>query len=132
MTERNSPEVVAGVAECFTAYEHALATGDLDEMAAAFEDSPEVVRYGIADRQRGSEELAAFRKRQGRLPPGRTLSETTITTFGSDAAIVATLFTYPGRPVIGRQSQTWIRIDGAWKIVHAHVSEVPASLGDRT
>ena len=59
----------------------------------------------------------------GSLPPGRSLSETTVSTFGRDMAIVTTLFSYPGRPLIGRQSQTWVRFpDLGWKAISAHVS----------
>jgi ketosteroid isomerase-like protein len=111
---------------CFVAYEAALMARDLAQMAAFFSDDEDVVRFGIGDRQRGAEELAAWRASQPPLPEGRTLHETTVTTFGSDFGVVTTLFTYPGRPFLGRQSQTWMRTDGSWKIVHAHVSEVAA------
>jgi hypothetical protein len=93
-------------------------------MAAAFEPSPDTVRFGIADRQRGPEQLAAWRAAQPPLPAGRTLFETVIRTFGDDFGVVTTCFRYPGGPLIGRQSQTWVRTD-RWRIVSAHVSEVP-------
>jgi len=41
-------------------------------------------------------------------------------------AIVTTLFGYPGSDVLGRQSQTWVRLPEGWRIVHAHVSEPSA------
>lgn len=125
--ERDDPAVVAEVTACFEAYERALRAGDLEAMRSAFDDTDTVVRYGIADYQRGSEALAAFRKEKGAVPAGRTLTETTVSTFGRDTAIVATLFHYPGRAPIGRQSQTWVRLGGRWQIVHAHVSEVPGT-----
>jgi hypothetical protein len=129
--ERNDPAVVAEVLSCYEAYERALVEGDLATMKEYFDDTDDVVRFGIADRQRGSEELAEFRATQGAVPPGRTLAETTVWTFGAESAVVSTLFSYPGRPILGRQSQTWVRIDGAWRIVHAHVSEIPGPiLGD--
>jgi ketosteroid isomerase-like protein len=112
---------------CFVAYEAALIARDLVQMAAFFSDDETVVRFGIGDRQRGAKELAAWRAAQPPLPDGRTLHETTVTTFGSDFGVVSTLFTYPDRPFLGRQSQTWVRTDGSWKIVHAHVSEIPAA-----
>ena len=40
-------------------------------------------------------------------------------------AVVTTLFGYPGGAVEGRQSQTWVRLPEGWRIVAAHVSEVP-------
>lgn len=127
MQLRNDPAVVAEVASCFNAYERALRDGDLAAMASWFEDSPDLVRFGIADRQRGSRALAAWRSIQPPLPPGRTLVDTVITTFGNTFAVVSTLFLYPGVDVEGRQSQTWVREEVGWRIVHAHVSEVARS-----
>jgi hypothetical protein len=37
--------------------------------------------------------------------------------------VVNTLFGYPGSAVLGRQSQTWVRLPLGWRIVAAHVSE---------
>ena len=48
-----------------------------------------------------------------------------ITTFGSDFAVASTLFyraSAPGK--VGRQMQTWVRLDGRWQIVAAHVSMI--------
>jgi ketosteroid isomerase-like protein len=123
--ERNNPVVVAEVTACHEEYERALVAGDLEAMKNFFDDTEDVVRYGIADRQRGSEELAEFRATRGGVLPGRTLTETTVWTFGQDTAVVGTLFSYPGRSMLGRQSQTWVRLAGKWRIVHAHVSEIP-------
>lgn len=123
----NRPAVVAEVRAAFERYEAALRARDLDGMAASFSDHADVVRFGVADHQRGPDELASWRAAQPALPPGRTLFDTTITTYGSAFAVVTTLFTYPARPLVGRQSQTWVR--GAnWRIVQAHVSEIPAAL----
>ena len=126
--ELNRPEVVAEVAAAFAAYEKALVAGDVDALSRAFWDSAEVVRFGIADHQVGAGELRARREAQPPLPPGRTLIEPRITTFGTDTAIVTTRFHYPDAPSEGRQSQSWRKFPGAgWQIVHAHVS-VPTSV----
>jgi ketosteroid isomerase-like protein len=125
--EINRPAVVEELTGAFHAYEAALVGRDLDTMARYFSDSCEVVRFGIADRQRGPKELAAWRAAQPPLPAGRTLAETTVTTFGDDVGVVTTLFTYPGRDLVGRQSQTWLREPEGWRIVHAHVSEIAAT-----
>ena len=124
--ERDLLAVVAEVTARFLDYERALTAGDLAAMAAAFDRSDDLVRFGITDRQRGSSELEAWRSAQPPLPAGRTLAETTVRAFGPDLAVVSTLFTYPGRSFEGRQSQTWVRLACGWRIVHAHVSEVPA------
>ena len=121
----NLPDVVAEVAAAFADYEKALVAGDLPALTRAFWDSPEVVRFGVADRQAGSAELRAWRAAQPPLPPDRTLTDTRITTFGTDAAVVTTLFHYPGTGTSGRQSQTWIRFPAeGWTVVSAHVSAV--------
>jgi hypothetical protein len=36
-----------------------------------------------------------------------------------------TEFTRQGGQMLGRQSQTWCRIDGRWQVVAAHVSLIP-------
>lgn len=130
--EHNDPEVVAEVSALFSAYEAALVVRDLTAMAYAFDDSADLVRFGINDEQRGPEALARWRASQGPIPPGRTCTETVVSTFGRDVAVVTTRFRYPGHPFVGRQSQTWVRIDGTWRIVHAHVSELAEGLNSAT
>jgi hypothetical protein len=119
------PLVVADLQEAFEAYERALVDHDLVAMAAAFADDEQVVRFGIADRQHGAAELARWRAAQPPLPHGRRLFETVVRTWGDSFGVVTTCFSYPGRALVGRQSQTWLRMNGAWRIVSAHVSEIP-------
>jgi hypothetical protein len=121
--EINRPDVVAEVAAAFAAYEAALVAGDPDRVADFFWQSPEAVRYGIADHQVGVEEQRIWRWAQPLLPAGRRLRETRIATFGADYAVVNTLFEYPGGTAVGRQSQAWVRLPAGWRIVAAHVSE---------
>ncbi len=45
-----------------------------------------------------------------------------ITTFGDDFGTAMTEFRREGGDKLGRQSQTWCRIDGRWQVVAAHVS----------
>ena len=56
----NLPEIVDEVRAEFESYERALVGRDLDAMKSSFSSSPEVVRFGIADRQRGPDELAQW------------------------------------------------------------------------
>ena len=123
--EVNRPDVVAEVAAAFADYEAALVAGDPERVAGHFWESPETVRYGIADHQVGIEKQRAWRRAQPPLPPGRRLRDTRITTFGADFAVVNTLFEYPNSKAVGRQSQTWVRLPSAgWRIASAHVSEI--------
>ncbi|TQS46302.1 oxalurate catabolism protein HpxZ [Cryptosporangium phraense] len=122
--EVDRPEIVAEVRAAFSSYEDALQRDDRATILGWFWDAPETVRFGIADRQNGVEELRAWRAAQPPVPLGRTLTETRVTTFGADYAVVTTLFTYPSGEALGRQSQTWARFGVGWRIVSAHVSEI--------
>ena len=119
------PEVVAQVRAVFERYERALVDGDVAVLTELFWDDPRCVRYGVADRQYGAGEIAAWRRSHPSVPPGRRLTGTVIVAAGDRAAVVSTLFGYPGMPIEGRQTQTWVRLGQGWRIVAAHVSEIP-------
>jgi hypothetical protein len=95
-------------------------------MRTAFWDSTLTVRYGIAERLYGAEEIDEWRRGAVPVPPGRRLGPTTIATFGDDVACVNTEFRYPDQNAVGRQTQTWLRLPEGWRIVSAHVSVEPA------
>lgn len=137
--EVNRPEIVAEVAAAFEAYEQALVANDVDTMNALFWNTPETVRYGIAEVQHGGEAIRAWRTATAPVPPSRRLHRTVVCTFGTDYATVSTEFTSDATPLLGRQMQTWARIDqeseegeasksihNGWKIVAAHVSLIQA------
>ena len=126
------PEVVAEVRAAFARYEQALVDGDVAVLTELFWDDPRCVRYGVADRQHGAAEIAAWRRTHPSVPPGRRLSDTVVVAVDARTAVVSTLFGYPGADgsgaaVEGRQTQTWARLAEGWRIVAAHVSEVPTS-----
>ena len=109
----------------FERYERALVDGDVAVLTELFWDDPRCVRYGVADRQYGAGEIAAWRRTHPSVPPGRRLTGTVIVAVGDRTAVVSTLFGYPGLPIEGRQTQTWVRLAQGWRIVAAHVSEIP-------
>ncbi|HEY3941728.1 MAG TPA: oxalurate catabolism protein HpxZ [Acidimicrobiales bacterium] len=119
--------VLDEVTAAFEAYEAALVADDTAVLNELFWESPRVVRFGIADAQRGHAELARWRAAQPPVPSGRALARTSVVAFGDDLAVVTTEFSYPGRPAVGRQSQTWVRMSEGWRIVSAHVSEIPVA-----
>lgn len=126
----DAPEVVAEVRAAFERYERALREADVATLTALFWADPRCVRYGVADRQHGADEIAEWRRANPGVPPGRTLSKTVVLATGDASAVVSTLFGYPGGATEGRQTQTWVRFPdldghGGWRIVAAHVSEVP-------
>jgi hypothetical protein len=118
----NLPHVVADVEAAFRRYEQAFVVNDIAVLDELFWDTPQVVRYGSTENLYGINEIRAFRV--GRSPGGlqRTLSNTVITTFGTDFAVVSTEFRRASDNAHGRQSQTWVRLTDGWRIAAAHVS----------
>ncbi|KWR90711.1 oxalurate catabolism protein HpxZ [Cupriavidus sp. IDO] len=130
--EVNRAEVVAQVSAAFETYERALVDNDIGIMNALFWDTPETVRYGIAEVQLGSDAIRAWRQACEPVPRSRRLLRTVVTTFGADYATISTEFVSDATPLLGRQMQTWARVGterdscAGWKIVAAHVSLIPA------
>jgi hypothetical protein len=118
----NDPEVLAEVSAAFAGYEAALMANDLEALDGFFWADPRVVRYGPGQNLYGIEEIRAFRARRVGGSPQRALGHTVITTFGRDYATANTEFQRVGADQPGRQSQTWVRTPGGWRVVAAHVS----------
>lgn len=122
----NRPEVVQAMERLHDAYEHALTINDIEALTAFFWDSPQVVRYGVAEQLYGAQELRAYRESpQAPAITARRMIRRQITTFDEHCAAVMCEI----EVVIGgiaravRQSQTWVRFpDAGWRIVAAHVS----------
>ena len=119
----NDPLPRAALTAAFARYEAALVGNDIAVLKELFWDSPHTIRYGIGENLHGGAEIAAFRAARSPAGLARRLLRTVITTYGEDCGTASTLFlrdSTPGR--LGRQMQTWVRIEGAWRIVAAHVS----------
>jgi hypothetical protein len=121
----NRPEIVAEVAEAFARYEGGLRTADAALLDTLFWDSAHTIRYGADENLSGHAEIAAFNARRRPLGNSRRLGRTVITTFGTDAATVSTLYLETPPGTVGRQMQTWIRMPEGWRVVAAHVSVIP-------
>lgn len=127
MPEVDIPEVVAEVRKAFEEYEKALVNNDVDKLDELFRDDPRTIRYGAGEILYGYAEIKAFRAARSPVGLGRTLSKTSITTYGRDFATAATLYVRPSAPgEIGRQMQTWVRFPEGWRVVAAHVSLIDA------
>lgn len=120
----NDPETVDAVAEAFEAYETALVTNDVATLQNFFWKSPQAVRYGASEHLYGYQDIADFRASRVVNFTVRKPVNLSITTFGKEFA--SAMFEYiadaNGIERRGRQSQTWIRSKGQWRIVSAHVS----------
>ncbi len=124
----DDPAVRAELAAVFHDYEHALMANDVAALNAFFWDDPRTTRYGIADRQLGMAELAAWRAATPAPDFTRRLENLRIQTFGPDLAVAQVEFVRSDTPLRGFQSQTWVRLapgPGGWRIVAAHVSMIP-------
>jgi 1-carboxybiuret hydrolase subunit AtzH-like protein len=119
------PEVVAEVREAFERYEQALVTNNVVALDAFFRDDARTLRYGVAENLYGYEAIKAFRAARSPVGLVRTLSKTTITTYGRDFAVASTLF-HRAAGKVGRQMQTWVRFPEGWRVVAAHVSIIDA------
>lgn len=122
----NLPDVVAEVRAVFARYEAALVDNRIDVLDELFWDSALVVRYGTGENLVGIEAIRAFRAARPSAGLARALSATVITSFGRDFATAMTEFRRDGDERVGRQSQTWARLAGQWRIVAAHVSWLAA------
>lgn len=119
----DKPEVLEEVRAAFALYEKALVTNDVAALDALFWPDARTTRYGMAENLHGIEAIRAFRSARSPVGLARALDATRITTFGDDFAIAATLFRRASTPgKVGRQMQSWARIDGHWRVVAAHVS----------
>jgi hypothetical protein len=121
-TEINLPDVLAEMTAVFARYEDALVMNRIDVLDELFWASPATVRYGAGENLVGIDAIRAFRAARPSAGLARTLAATVITTFGRDFATAMTEFRRDGNPKLGRQSQTWVRFAGGWRVVAAHVS----------
>jgi Protein of unknown function (DUF3225) len=122
--EINLPDVLAEVQSAFARYEDALVNNRVEVLDELFWPSSRTVRYGATENLVGIEAIRAFRSARSPVGLARTLAHTVITTYGRDFATAMTEFRREGSNRIGRQSQAWVRFDGAWRVVAAHVSYI--------
>jgi len=124
--EVNRPEVLAEMQAVFARYEDALVNNRVEALDALFWDSPHTVRYGATEQLLGIDAIRAFRSTRSAVGLARRVHNTVITTYGNDFATAMTEFRREGDRRIGRQSQTWVRFTGGWKVVAAHISLIDA------
>jgi hypothetical protein len=122
----NRPDVLAELTAAFVRYEDALVNNRVEVLDALFWDSAQTVRYGVNENLYGIDVIRDFRNARAAVGLARTLQRTVITTYGDDFGTVMTEFRREGGDKLGRQSQTWCRIDGRWLVVAAHVSLISA------
>ncbi len=121
-TNINIPEVLAEVTKQFARYEKAVTANDVEVLDELFWNSPHTLRYGATENLYGYKTIAAFRAGRSAQGLERLILKTVITTYGHDFATANVEFQRSGSARSGRQSQTWLRTPGGWRVVAAHVS----------
>jgi hypothetical protein len=121
--ETNPPTAdEVAVAALSDTYEAALMANDLGVLDGMFVPDGRVLRFGIADQQRGHHELTAWRAQSPGVPTSRQITGRAVLELGPGVVAVDLTFVNGDAPSIGRQSQTWVRTPIGWRIVRAHVS----------
>lgn len=121
--EVNRTDVLATVNRAVDHYERALTGNDLAELDRLFWHSAHTLRYGASEHLYGYTAIEAFRRARadsGQL--ARHIVERSVTTFGDSFAVANIVFQRPGNTKLGRQTQSWVCVEGEWRIVAAHVS----------
>jgi len=118
----NHPSALAELTAAFARYEDALVNNRVEVLDELFWASAQTVRYGVNENLYGIDAIRDFRNARPAVGLARTLQNTVITTYGDDFGTAMTEFRRAGGDKLGRQSQTWCRIDGRWQVVAAHVS----------
>lgn len=118
----NDPTAVAQLTQAFAEYEQALVTNDIATLDKLFWESPHTLRYGVAENLYGFDAIQAFRNGRPAHNLERTVTRSALTTFGTDYGVANIEFIRAGSERIGRQSQTWVRMEQGWRVVAAHVS----------
>lgn len=118
----NNPLTVEEVTRAFERYEVALVSNDVTTLDELFWNSAHTLRFGVAENLYGHDAIASFRSGRPSAGLARRLGHTLITTYGRDLATANTEFHRDGVDRVGRQSQTWVRMEEGWRVVAAHLS----------
>ena len=122
--EINLPQPLEELGQAFARYERAVMDNDPATLEELFWNSPHTLRYGIAENLYGWEEICAYRRRRAGEggAPRRNITRKVLTTYGRDFGTANIEYLRPASGRTGRQSQTWMRTPGGWRVVAAHVS----------
>jgi len=119
----NEPDVLAEVIAASDQYEVALMANDTDTLDTLFWDDTRVERVSPVGELLGIESIRSFRAARSTAGLARERLDRRVVCFDTHTAIVNVVFRRVADGKIGRQSQTWVKIDGAWRIVFAHISD---------
>lgn len=127
----NASAPLTQLQDAFERYEAALTSNDLAVLDELFWHSAHTLRYGPSEHLYGIQAIQAFRQARPAAGLARQIVERSLITFGDDFAVTHMVFARDGQERPGRQTQSWVRLQGAWRIVAAHVSSADAVLEGR-
>ncbi len=122
MSAINQAAMLAELEQVSDRYETALQANDLETLDALFWQDERVMRVAAKDELTGIEAIRRYRSARPLAELARERLDRHIASFGDHTAVVNVLFRRVADGRIGRQSQTWVRIEGLWRIVFAHIS----------
>ncbi|GAA5168503.1 oxalurate catabolism protein HpxZ [Viridibacterium curvum] len=118
----DNPVARAGLLAASDRYEAALLANDTATLDALFWHDARVMRIAAKDELRGIDRIRAFRANRSLNELAREYLSRDVVSFSDDAGVVNIVFRRQLDGQIGRQSQTWVRLAGEWRIVSAHIS----------
>ena len=118
----NLPHTLAELNAAFDAYEDALVHNKVDVLDALFWSNPLTLRFGAKENLFGADQIKAFRASRPSVGLQREIIDRHIVTFGEQVGVANITFKRSLEPRMGRQSQTWVKLDAGWRVVSAHVS----------
>jgi len=106
----NDPVVLAELMDRHAVYERASIDNDTAVLASLYWDSPHALRYGVTENS------------------GRSVRRLDVLALGDSTGIVNVEFVraMDGVERIGRQTEVWVRMEDAWRLVSLHVSPPPS------
>ena len=118
----NAATALADLNAAFDTYEDALVHNKVDVLEELFWKHPLTLRFGAKENLFGADQIKAFRASRPSAGLSREIIDRHIVTFGDAMGVANITFKRSTELRIGRQSQTWVKFAGLWRVVSAHVS----------
>ena len=118
----NQKETLEELTRVFAEYETALVNNDVQTLDRMVWNNPLTIRYGAGENLYGYDEIQAFRNARSPKGLNRTITQQVITTYGDALGCSHIEYVNLSSGRAGRQTQTWMKHEGQWVVVSAHVS----------